>query len=201
MIFFRRSRHKLSPSAEKRTAEQEHTIAMTGRHDYQQLFRCDAALKIWLPPSIDKMLCEISRFQNTTVADFIRQVLFVHLYGRYDFLGYVERNLHYFYDPGAVLDAVEYSLTTDDDCHSTGRFSFFGKKKQSPPPPPPPSQEKREAALRIPIPSKMKNDLVTMAEQDYLPVSELARRIISIHLLGYQATFEALPAGIQEGVE
>jgi len=204
MIFFKRSRNTSTPITEKRIAQKQYLISMTGRHDYEQLFRCDAAIKVWFPSSTARMLREISQFQNITVADFIRQVLFINQYGRYDFLGYVERDLHNFCDPDEVMDTALFSLATDDD-NGKGLLSGFLKKAESsnknPPKKTSPPQEVKDVSLRIPIPAKMKNDLVAMAEKDYLPVSEFVRRVITVHLLGQQAAFESPPAGMQEGVE
>jgi hypothetical protein len=204
LFFFKRSRNRQAPITEKQIAEKAHQIAMTGR-DYGEVFSCTDTLKVWIPESIEQKLDEISNFLNTTKSDFIRQIIFVHLYGRYDFLGYVERNQHYFSDPDSNMNGVDFSLVSDDrDKGFAARFKAWRNPKNSESPPPPvplPKKEKQIAATKIFLPARMKSDLIKQAENKYLPVSEYVRQVIIVHLLGQQNLFPILPKDMKEGFE
>lgn len=39
------------------------------------------------------MLDEMTTFLDTSISDYVRQILFIHLYGRYDLLGLLEEQL------------------------------------------------------------------------------------------------------------
>jgi hypothetical protein len=203
MIFFKRSRNKQPPFQEKQLDERQYNISMSGR-DFGDLFTCSAALKVWLPDSIELQLQEMSFFLNVSMSDLIRQILFIHLYGRYDFLGYVERSLHHFKDPASVVDDVMFSLTTDDLPRS--KLSLFGKKKVTDPEPekpsaPEPPKEKQVAATKIFLPERMKQDLLAISEKRLVPVSEYCRSVIKSHLMGQYGDLPESPIKEEEGFE
>lgn len=186
MIFFKRSRNKQPPFQEKQLDERQYNISMSGR-DFGDLFTCSAALKVWLPDSIELQLQEMSFFLNISVSDLIRQILFIHLYGRYDFLGYVERSLHHFKDPASVVDDVMFSLTDDDE--------------PPPTPVPEPPKEKQVAATKIFLPERMKQDLLAISEKRLVPVSEYCRSVIKSHLMGQYGDLPESPMKDEEGFE
>lgn len=86
MKFF--SRHKDDPYPHRQ--EGAHHIALTDRNFFM-LDENDAPLKFRLSEEQERMVDEICSFLDISASDFIRQVLFIHLYGRYDLLGLLER--------------------------------------------------------------------------------------------------------------
>jgi hypothetical protein len=205
MIFFKRSRNKLPPVQESRLEAKQYTITMSGRN-LRDLFNCTAALKVWLPESVETQLNEVSLFLNVSVSDLIRQILFIHLYGRYDFLGYVERSLHYFKDPQSVVNDVMFSLA--DDAPPKKKRSLFGKKQEpvpapapKPVPAPEPPKEKQVAATKIFLPERMKQDLLAMSEKRLIPVSEYCRLVLKSHLMGQYGSLPESPIKDEEGFE
>ncbi|KAB0668288.1 hypothetical protein F6V30_16655 [Oryzomonas sagensis] len=144
---------------------------MTDR-DYDELQLCDAALKVWLPENVIKVLYEITVLLNIPISDFIRQLFFTHLYGRYDLLGYIERSKLKFTDPDQP-----------SPCAKT-----VPKEEASPSPRIPLSSDSNKViALKVCLPSAMKQGLIDLADKKYQPVSEYARQLIITHLLGHQA--------------
>lgn len=170
---------------------------MSGRN-FGDLFTCTEALKVWLPETVESQLGEVSCFLNISISDLIRQILFIHLYGRYDFLGYVERSLHHFKDPQTVVSKAMFSLLDDDV--PDNECSLPGKKQESEPAPEP-LKEKQIAATKVFLPERMKNDLLALAAKKIQPVSEYCRQVIITHLHGHQGTFSETPAGVYEGIE
>jgi hypothetical protein len=70
----------------------EHHISLTKR-DFFWLDENDTPLKFRLSEDQEQMINEICSFLDISASDFIRQLLFIHLYGRYDLLGLLERQL------------------------------------------------------------------------------------------------------------
>lgn len=168
MKFFFRRKDEARPSSKR----PEHMISMLTR-DYNQLISRDTTIKIWLPESIETKMEEIATLFDCSVSDFIRQVLFVHLYGRYDFLGLVERDKRKETPvdvdvpvPDARTYGIMYSLT--DVEYSSERCPDF----------------KSVAGFKIWVPNKMKYHLNDLAERHKMSLSQYSREVIMIHLLG-----------------
>ena len=202
MKFFWRSKDKSTPIAERKKEQLPFKIAMTGVNYEGDLFQCDVALKIWLPESIEANLDEISDFLNISVSDFIRQIIFLHLYGRYNLLGYVERHMFMFTDPDWVVTSTRYSLAIRPASETT---SAPLQPPQIPQPDIPkvvvrePAEEPKINGRKVFIPTRMKEDLLVLAQKKHHPLSEYTRRVIITHLFGHQDSFPTPPAGVQEG--
>jgi len=82
MRFFFRKKDQPQPEQKPR----EYYVRLSGRN-FDELDQCDVSLKFWLSESLEKHIDEMCSFQNTSASDLIRQILFVHLYGRYDLFG------------------------------------------------------------------------------------------------------------------
>lgn len=154
-FFFRK---KDDPYPSKQIAQ--HVIALSGR-DYSEFETNDASIKFWIPESIEIKLDEATCLLDTSVADFVRQVLFIHLYGRYDLLGLYERKC------GIYLPAreIRYSLGSLSDK-------------------PAPLVEKKIADVKIWLPSRMKSDLQTLADRAKMKLSPYVRQVLHSHLMG-----------------
>ena len=158
-------------------------INLSGRayNEYQDR---DASIKLWLPVSIKKKLDEVCAYIDTSASDFIRQILFVHMYGRGDFLGLVQMK----------------HPTVSKHIESGVRFSIAPGKATTKPAAP----EKNDADFKVWVPIKMKADLDRMAIQNKTSLSDYARHAIITHLLGNlpydsRAFKELPPVGIDEG--
>lgn len=197
-IFFKRSRNQKSPAQERMQDQKQFNISMTGR-DFGDLFTCSVALKVWLPESTEKQLEEISAFLEISLSDLLRQILFVHLYGRYDFIGYVERELHTFKEPEDVHHRIKFCLDMPWHHFEAEDAADYERKLeewlQSQPP-----IEKQVAATKVFLPERMKADLTALAEKKLIPVSEYCRGVIVSHLMGAAAAvLPESPIKEQEG--
>ena len=113
----------------------------------------------------------------------IRQILFQHLYGRYDLIGLVERQK---YDPVKP--------------YSASRFSISPSASSSIPTPTP----KKVAGVKVFIPERMRNDLDVLAAGKYQTISEYVRLVILNHLFGVlhsSGIKSVAPGDFGEGVE
>ena len=135
---------------------------MSGRpyNDYQDR---DATLKIWLPKSLETQLDEVCTCLDTTKSDFIRQILFVHLYGRADFLALVKMG-----HPSLFHKPVDCSI----------KFSLQPGTVVNEP------TIKNEVGIKLWLPERMKNDFDQLAIRQRMSMSSYARDIITTHLIG-----------------
>jgi len=150
-------------------------ITQTDR-DYSDLLeRGDVAIKFWLPELMDTILAESCGLIDTTHSDFMRQILFTYLYGRYDWLGMFERRAAFyqlnpvpmvFYQTDLVADKPEYEAVV-------------------PEPEIRKDMGKNVADLKVWIPRKMKEDIQALATKSGITFSEMIREIIISTLIGH----------------
>lgn len=162
MRFFFRNRDEPRPLPRR-----EHAISMTGR-DYGNLDGDQVVLKFWLPESIENMVDELSSKFNTSNSDSYRQMLFVHLYGRYDLTGLLERQ--------------DYRFTLNS-------LPLFTRNISDTEPGPdnevPPTQEKNVADAKVWMPRKMKDDLQILATRNNMKLSKYVRTVVVRQLTGH----------------
>ena len=181
MQFFQRSKDNprhLSP-------DDTPAVSLTGR-DYAPLHSNDATLKFWIPEPLEKKIDELCRFFDTSASDFIRQVLFIHLYGRYDLVGLIERQDNRF-------DLMPEQRIKFSACE-------IGDQLQ---PTSPPSPPKNIADIKVWLPSAMKNELQELANRRSMKLSRYVRLVLISHVLGnlpHNRQISGLepPAGLQE---
>lgn len=135
-------------------------IRLSGR-PYNDYIHSDASLKIWLPEAIESKLDEVGAYIDTTKSDFIRQILFVHLYGRTDFLALIQMQ-HPSLVPSAAAAGISFSTVTS---------------VSSPP--------KNDVGMKIWLPAQMKADLDRLAIKHGMSMSSYAREVITTHLVGH----------------
>ena len=168
-LFFR---HK-DDTYPNRSDRQNH-ISMTERN-FLHLDDNDVSLKFRLPEELELMVEEICSYLDTTASDFIRQVLFIHLYGRYDLLGLLERQF-------PVLDErrrmVIPSAVPDDNKQCT----------KLPP---------NRADFKVWLPRVMKDDLALLADSEKMTLSRYIRTVINTHLTGHPALGDHSPVNRQ----
>jgi hypothetical protein len=157
-LFFR---HKDTPYPHRN--DKEHNISLTGRN-FMWLEHNDATLKFRVSLDQEQMIDEACSFLDISASDFIRQILFVHLYGRYDLLGLLERQL-----PGI----------------QEGRSVIISG---------PPEESTKKAAnladFKIYLPFAMKDDLAYLAKQEGSTLSRYVRTVVVTHLTGHPALAE-----------
>lgn len=130
--------------------------------DYAQLRNCDTPLKFWISEPVEKMIDEMCAFQDTSASDLIRQILFIHLYGRYDLFGLIERQDNTFKLNGRVrfsenVDVVNGAAVPVD---------------------------KSIADVKVWIPKQMKVDLQILASCSGKKLSAYVREVLQVHLFG-----------------
>lgn len=141
--------------------DKPHSISISGR-DYSECEYNDATLKFWIPESLERKIDEVTDLLDTSVSDFVRQAIFIHLYGRCDLLGLYERKQG-IYSPGG---SIKFCASLVDQG------------------PPISAPEKKNADVKIWLPARMKNDLAMLAVSHKMKLSSYVRQLLTIHLLG-----------------
>lgn len=160
MRFFSRSKDQARAKGSD-DGSRPYSVKLSDR-DYDQLRNCDTPLKFWLPEPVEKMIDEMCAFQDTSASDLIRQILFIHLYGRYDLFGLIERQ--------------------DNTFKLNGRIRFsesINEVKGSVPP-----VAKSIADVKLWIPKQMKADLQGLADGSEKKLSAYVREVLQVHLFG-----------------
>jgi len=148
-------------------------ITMTDR-DYTDLLETgDVAIKFWLPDLVGIMLNQSCEFANTTRSDFIRQNLFIYLYGRYDLMGLLEQRKHYYrLDPPSRIMFSKSAAPKSDTVSEPEPdiMQDLGKNTED---------------LKVWIPVRMKEDIQKLAGKASISLSEMIREIIISTLCGH----------------
>jgi len=148
-------------------------ITMTDR-DYADLLETgDIAIKFWLPDLVGIMLNQSCKFANTTRSDFIRQNLFIYLYGRYDLMGLLEQRNHYYrLDPPSRIMFSKSAAPKNDTVSEPEPdiMQDLGKNTED---------------LKVWIPVRMKEDIQKLADKASISLSEMIWEIIISTLFGH----------------
>lgn len=158
MKFFFRHKDTAYPGRK----DKEYTISLTGR-DFSWLKENDVALKFRVSEDQERIIDEMCMFLDISASDFIRQVLFIHLYGRYDLLGLLERQ----------LPALE-----------EGRTITYAPPEASS------IRPGNTADFKTWLPSVMKDDLTFLAKQEGMTLSKYVRTVVTTNLTGHPALAE-----------
>lgn len=144
-------------------------IIMSGRPYNRDYAERDTGLTLWLKPSLVQKIDQGCAYLDISRSDFLRQILFIHLYGRIDFLGLLQfRNQIAMNDTDVVRSA---SPTVDSGVKTV-------KKKDKGP-------EQNTASVKIWVPAQLKTDLEELASINSEPMSSYARKVITSHLIGH----------------
>lgn len=183
-FFFRKKDESVPwiPCAEPR-------IVLSNRN-FDQLKECDVALKFWLPEYVERMIDRMCSFQDTSASDLIRQILFIHLYGRYDLFGLIERQ-----DQTYNLQTREkamYSLCPEKLSPEQEAAKDLERRKTQ-----------NIADVKVWVPAKMKNDIKQLAQKVEKKPSVYVRELIITHLFGHMppdgiSVVESPPKGFNE---
>jgi len=148
-------------------------INLSGR-PYNAYSDRDTAIKLWLPESVKDRLNEVCTYIDTSISDFLRQILFIHLYGRVDFLGLLQIK-----HPTALNSHSDTGIVPDITPQVEVSIKAVKKPKVSKS-----VQENSTASVKIWVPSQMKADLERLAVKHKISLSNYSRRVIITHLLG-----------------
>jgi hypothetical protein len=159
--FFRR-KDETSPYQ----SNKQYCIALSER-DYALIDENDAPLKFRLNEALERMIDEICTFLDISASDFIRQALFIHLYGRYDLLGLLERQFP------ALQEGREVIVSGPPECSS--------------------SRAANVADFKVWLPRVMKDDLLSLAEREGETLSRYVREVVTTHLTGHPALARQSP--------
>lgn len=184
MDFFVRGKGNIRPVHSLSYQRREFKVAMTGR-DYSELKECSLTLKVWLPEEVEVQLGELTWYLNTSLSDLVRQILFQHLYGRYDLIGLVERQKFAFESPYAGVCSSVSEYGDQEDKYGEG----FRPKI---------------AGIKVFIPEQMRDDLKSLADAKHKTISEYVRNVIVNHLFGaipFPGSTAKPPKDSDEGVE
>jgi len=160
-LFFR---HK--DDTNPRQQEREHSITLTERN-YFLLDDNDVPLKYRMTEELERMVDEICSYLDTSASDFIRQMLFIHLYGRYDLLGLLERQF-------PILDERRRMVIPSGPDESTAK-------------------SRNIADYKVWLPRVMKDDLAFLAQAEGVTLSRYVRNVIITHLTGHAALADRSP--------
>ena len=160
MRFFFRKKDEPRPIVATKRQRDGFVIGMEG--NYSDMEKNTATLKVWLPESTERHLDELATYLDTSVSDFIRQIIFQHLYGRYDLIGLVERQKQKPDKPDVPFEGVKFSLPNT-------QIAELNRKV---------------ASVKIHIPDRMRSDLERLASTKYMTISEYVRLVIMNHLYG-----------------
>jgi hypothetical protein len=192
MNFFSRSKDNARPIDAVKQQRVEHKVSMTGK-DYSDMQKCSVTLKVWLPESVEKQLGELTSYLNTSLSDLIRQILFQHLYGRYDLIGLVERQKFDPEKPDDPYSGVRFSI----GAAAPSNDSFRSLRPIAEPP-------RKIAGVKVFIPERMRKDLDAMAGKKFQTISEYVRLVILNHLFGTlhsSGIQTTAPGNVEEGIE
>lgn len=153
MKFFHRHKDNTYPGRR----DKEFIISQTSR-DLLWLTENDTSLKFRVSEEQEQMLDEMTTFLDISLSDFIRQVLFVHLYGRYDLLGLLERKM-----PSLEEGRIGTCAQPEETSTSGGNI----------------------ADIKVYLPRVMKDDLTFLAKQEAMTLSKYVRTVVVTHLTGH----------------
>ena len=179
MRFYSRSKDESRPIDQTKQSQKPYNVSMTDR-DYSDMRQDSVTLKVWLPEILEQQLGEMTSYLNTSLSDLIRQILFQHLYGRYDLVGLIERQKH-----------------IEDKDFDMPRYSIKDRVEDVPSP-----YQNKVAGVKVYMPERMKKDLEQLAAVKYQTLSEYVRSVIMTHLFGVvnaDDTQSTLTENIEEG--
>jgi predicted DNA-binding protein len=185
MRFFFRKKDEPRPVEAAKKQRAEYKVNMTGSN-YSEMRQNDSTLKVWLPEAVEMHLDELTTYLQTSVSDLLRQILFQHLYGRYDLIGLVERQK---FNPEEPYPGIRFSCAP---CPP-------GTLSTSPPPAP-----KKAVGVKVFIPERMRKDLDNLAGSKHKTISEYVREVLFNHLYGAfhsKGLQTTPPSNADEGIE
>jgi hypothetical protein len=136
--------------------------------DFSDLSEHDTAFKFWIPEPVEQALNEMSNRYELSGSEFLRQFLVIHCYGLYAFMAMQDANPKIFKD----ADMPRFSANSAD---RKKRIDTYWVAELG----------KNVAPIKVWIPSRLRNDLLILANHVGLTPSNYVREILISRLLGH----------------
>lgn len=160
-----------------------------GMGDFSDLTNHDVALKFWLPEAAEQALGEIIEREGLSASEFLRQFLAIHCYGLYAFYLMTDAMPRLFRERD---NSIRFSMA-EPPPHKKRIVTYWV-----------PELGKNVVAVKVWVPSRLKNDLQILSAHAGLTVSNYVREILISRLLGHgmlpqrPGMFKAFPAPAAE---
>lgn len=155
--------------------------------DYAVFALNDACIKIWLPAKLSQALDQLSYTHDVSRPDVLRELLFEHVYGRHELEGLIawkrrrdSDTTHMVREPQADYQAIPPRAASID---------MFGKATEN---------------IKLWLPPPLKHEIVTLANNARMGVSDYIRKTLVRMLLGekihqqWQAIIGNVPADVRQ---
>lgn len=163
----------------------QHSVAVRTMPDAQGLLNTDAAVNFWLPDSVLNAADALGKELELTRSDIIRNILFLHLYGRvfYEDCLAQENWKARWRDAGHFDDAIMFSRSAPPKTDQVG-----GGQPKSPEPAARSAYiaayGKSVKSIKVWLPSVMRDHLEQINESKNNALAETLRRVLTTDLLG-----------------
>lgn len=155
-------------SARKPRVDEDEVISMQTKHfDFSSFATNDTYMKLWLSEKLTASLDVLSVQQQVSRPDVLRWILFEHVYGRELFLGLVKYKESLEPLPASGLRFSRKQ--TEPESERAVNLQYLGKATDN---------------IKLWLPSPLKVELVSLAEQHRQPLSNHVRAILVVQLFG-----------------
>ncbi len=156
------------------------------KRDYSHLVQHDHAIKIWMPQAAWDGLVELADYHDGDLSKVIRHILFVHVYGHFDYLAQLERDQSQFTphrqsmhreqddSEGPQNHEIMFSRPTEKD----HRTKAFGKNNHD---------------IKVFVPKAFIEEIDNLARQVAIPRSEYVREALIMYLFGRKSLADRRP--------
>lgn len=151
---------------------------------YEDFVKNDVAVKIWLPALLVKRLEELHLHFDESRPQLLRCIFFAYVYGRYDFEQMRSKSAGLFHSDRGTLrqDSAPYGPIT----HRSGPNTT-------------PELGKNAEDIKLSLPSKLRDELQSLANKCRKPHSQFLREILVSSLLGHRYLREHVERRPQNG--
>lgn len=147
------------------------------KRDYSHLAEHDHPIKIWMPQAVWDALAEVADYHDGDLSKVIRHILFVHVYGHFDYLAQLERDQTNFAphkrsaaeeeDDADGPENLEMMFSRPAD--SDHRTKDLGKNNHD---------------VKVFVPKAFSEEIEGLAKQAGIPRSEYMREALIMYLFG-----------------
>lgn len=147
------------------------------KRDYTHLIQHDHPIKIWMPQAVWDALVELADYHDGDLSKVIRHILFVHVYGHFDYLAQLERNESMFVphrrsraeedDDADGPENHEIMFSRPADCDH--RTKELGKNSND---------------VKVFVPKAFSEEIDGLAKEAGIPRSEYMREALIMYLFG-----------------
>ncbi|HEY7905308.1 MAG TPA: hypothetical protein VIC53_00105 [Wenzhouxiangella sp.] len=147
------------------------------KRDYSHLAEHDHPIKIWMPQAVWDALVELAEYHEGDLSKVIRHILFVHVYGQFDYLAQLERGLSNFSPHKCSATDTEgepegpenLEMMFSRPADSSNRTKELGKNNHD---------------VKVFVPKAFSEEISGLAKQAGIPRSEYMREALIMYLFG-----------------